>query len=389
MARHASHILLAAVLLLVGLGMVMLISTGMWSEDSRVDAYFSVRRQFGWLAVSVVVGGLVARLPYRFWLKLAPWMYVLACVLLALCFTPLFGVVRNGSHRWINLRALGLSAAQWQPSEFAKLALIMALAAWYVRIGDGHRRFFAGFLVPCAIILVPLALVGAEVDLGAAVLIGLASFAVIFAAGGNFPALLATVAAGIGGIYSAIMFIPNRARRFIEFFDVLKNPMAHLQDTGMQQVRAQMAFASGGLEGVGLGNGQQKILGLPYAHTDFIFPMVGEELGMWATLSVVSLYVVILVSGLLISLHAPDRFGKLLGVGAVVLIALQASLNIAVTTVCLPNKGLPLPFVSSGGSNLLFCLTCVGLLLSLHRDAVYPEDRAVCAMPRGRLTPRA
>ena len=364
MARHASHILLAAVLLLVGLGVVMLISTGMWSEDNRVDAYFSVRRQFAWLGLSVVVGGLVARLPYRIWLTLAPWMYLFACLLLVLCFTPVFGVVRNGSHRWINLRAVGLSAAQWQPSEFAKLALVMALAAWYVRIGDGNRRFFAGFVVPCVIILVPLGLVGAEVDLGAAALIGLASFAVLFAAGSNLLALGATVAAGVGGIYAAITSIPNRMRRFIEFFDVLKNPMAHLQDTGMQQVRAQMAFANGGLDGVGLGNGQQKILGLPYAHTDFIFPMVGEELGMIASLSVVFLYVVILVCGMLIALHSPDRFGKLLGTGAVILIALQALLNIAVTTVCLPNKGLPLPFVSYGGSNLLFCLTCVGLLLS-------------------------
>jgi cell division protein FtsW len=277
---------------------------------------------------------------------------------------------------------------QVQPSEFAKLALVMALAAWYVRIGGNHRRLIPGFVIPCAIVLVPVVLVGREVDLGGAALIGLAAFAVIFAAGGNLLALITTVLTGFGGIYLAIRLIPNRTRRFTEFLDVLKNPMDHLEDSGMQQVRAEMAFANGGWQGVGLGNGVQKTLGLPYAHTDFIFPMVGEELGLCATVAVVVLYVLILICGMLIALHAPDRFGKLLGVGAVVLIALQAALNIAVTTVCLPNKGLPLPFVSYGGSNLLFCLTCIGLLLSLHRHAVYPEDRAATALPRGRITPR-
>ncbi len=388
MARHAAHFLLGATLLLVGLGLVMLVSTGAWAEAGQEDAYFSVKRQFLFLSVGIVLCAALSRIPYLVWHRIVPWIYGLGCLLLVLCFVPMVGQSINGSARWVNLRAVGLTGAQVQPSEFAKLSVVMALAAWYARIGPRHREFGAGFMVPLGLVLVPVALVGREVDLGAASLIGLASFAVMFVAGANMWAVVGSILAGLAAIAGAIRFIPNRMTRFVEFLDVVKNPMAHLQDTGMQQVRAMMAFSNGGVGGAGLGNGEQKVMGLPYAHTDFIFPMVGEELGLVATLAVVFCYVVMLVSGMLIALHAPERFGKLLGMGLVALLALQATLNIAVTTACLPNKGLPLPLVSYGGSNLLFCLTAVGLLLNLHRHAVHPEATAAAALPR-RITPRA
>lgn len=389
MTRHASHVLLAVSALLIALGIVMLVSTGMWSGDSRVDAYFSLKRQLTWLGLAVILSAAASRIPFALWQRLAPWIYGAACMALALCFVPHVGVTINGSSRWFNLRSVGLGAAQIQPSEFAKLAVVIALAAWYARVGSRARELVAGFLVPGLIVVVPVALVGAEVDLGAAALIGLSAFAIMFAAGGNMWALVLSVLGGLGAIAAAIKVIPNRARRFTEFLDVLRNPMDHLWDSGMQQVRAMMAFSNGSTSGVGLGNGQQKILGLPYAHTDFIFPMVGEELGLWATLAVVFCYALLLIFGMLIALHAPGRFGKLLGIGCVVLIALQATLNIAVTTVCLPNKGLPLPFVSYGGSNLVFCLLCVGILINLHRHALYPEQKELGALKKRRVTPRA
>lgn len=388
MSKIASHILLACVVLLVGLGIVMLVSTGVWSNDHSSDDFFSLRRQLAWLGLSVVVCAVLSRMPLVWLERAAPWIFVLGCVLLALCFAPGIGVEVNGSRRWISLKSLGVPAAQVQPSEFAKLAVIIGLAAWYVRIGARGREFFAGYMLPAVMVAVPVGLIGCEVDLGAASLVALSAFALMFVAGANLPALGATVLAGLGGIYAAVLFIPNRAKRFTEFLDVLRNPMAHLEDTGMQQVRAMMAFANGSTSGVGLGAGTQKDE-LPFAHTDFIFPMVGEELGLVATLAVVVCYALILIFGMFIALHASTRFGRLLGVGCVVLIALQATLNIAVTTVCLPNKGLPLPFVSYGGSNLLFCLACVGLLLNLHRDAAYPESARPDGLPRRRITPRA
>ena len=389
MSRIASHVLIGSVLLLIGLGIVMLISTGMWSADQGGDAFFSLRRQLVWLGLSVVACTVVARMPMEWLQRLAPWIYVFGCVLLALCFAPGIGVEINGSRRWIGLKGLGLPGVQVQPSEFAKLAAVIGLAAWYVRAGVRSRSFLHGYLIPMMLVAVPVGLIGCEVDLGAAALVGLASFSLMFVAGANLPALGVTVLSGLGAIYAAVKYIPNRAKRFTEFLDVLRDPMAHLGDTGMQQVRAMMAFANGSTSGVGLGAGKQKVLGLPYAHTDFIFPMVGEELGLVATLSVVVCYALILIFGMFIALHAATRFGRLVGVGSVVLIALQATLNIAVTTVCLPNKGLPLPFVSYGGSNLLFCLICLGLLLNLHRTALYPEAARPQGMPRRRVTPRA
>lgn len=388
MARLAGHFLLAGALLLTALGLVMLVSTGAWADDARVDAYFSVKRQFVWLGVGVVVCLVASRLPYQWWQRLSPLVYAVACLLLAACFFPLVGERINGSARWVSGKAFGLGFLHFQPSEFAKLAVVIALAAWYVRVEEHSSRLMPGFMAPLLITALPLALVGMEVDLGAAALIGLAAFGLMFAAGANLLATVATVLGGAGAMWAAIRFIPNRTRRVTEFLDVLENPLAHLQDTGMQQVRAMMAFATGGAGGVGLGNGQQKMAGLPYAHTDFIFPMVGEELGLWATLLVVFCYVLILICGMSIALHAPDRFGRLLGLGVVTLIALQAMLNIAVTTACLPNKGLPLPFVSYGGSNLLFCMAGIGLLLNLHRQGVYPEEKVPAALPRGRFTPR-
>jgi cell division protein FtsW len=387
MARHAGHILITVVLALAAVGLIMLVSTGAWSNDGRVDIYYSVKRQFVWLAASVALCAVLSRTPYQWWRRFAPWVYAGACVLLVLCFVPLIGEERNGSSRWISGKNLDAPFIHLQPSEFAKLGVVLALAAWFVRIGPQSPRLVPGFLAPLVIVLVPLGLTAAEVDIGSAALLGLAAFALMFAAGANLVATGATVLGGLGAVWAAVTFIPNRARRFTEFLDVLRNPLDHLQDTGMQQVRGMMAFASGGSWGVGLGNGQQKIQGLPYAHTDFIFPMIGEELGLWATLLVIFCYVLLTVCGMLIALHAPDRFGKLLGLGVVLLISLQAVLNIAVTTTCLPNKGLPLPFVSYGGSNLICVMIGIGLLLNIHRQSRFDEPPPA-GMPKNRITPR-
>jgi len=389
MSKVASHVILGCVLVLIALGIVMLISTGMWSANEGADDFLNLRRQLAWLALGVVACVVASRVPIDWLQRMAPWLFVGACLLLVLCFIPGIGVTRNGSSRWIGLEAVGLPGVHLQPSEAAKLGLVIGLAAWYARIGVRSRELGTGFAVPMVLVAVPVGLVGFEVDLGTAALLGLSAFALMFVAGANIAALTATVMAGLAAIYGAITYIPNRAKRFTEFLDVLRDPMAHLGDSGMQQVRAMMAFANGSTTGVGLGAGKQKAQGLPHAHTDFIFPMVGEELGLVATLSVVLCYALILIFGMFIALHAATRFGRLMGVGVVVVVALQATLNIAVTTVCLPNKGLPLPFVSYGGSNLLLCLVGIGLLLNIHRDAVYPETERRRGLPRQRLTPRA
>jgi cell division protein FtsW len=179
------------------------------------------------------------------------------------------------------------------------------------------------------------------------------------------------------------MLLPERMGRLLAFL----HPGTSKQDAGWQQMQALIAWGSGGMEGLGLGNGRQKMMYLPYAHTDFIFPMIGEELGLRFSLLVVFLFVAIIVCGMTIALHAKDRFGLLLGCGLVSLIGLQAAVNIAVTTSLFPNKGLPLPFISYGGSNLVGCLFAIGLLLSVYRQARLEPVPARRTAMQVRVTP--
>jgi cell division protein FtsW len=189
---------------------------------------------------------------------------------------------------------------------------------------------------------------------------------------------------GLSGILVLATQMSERMGRLAAFLV----PQRFKEDAGLQQMQALIAWGSGGMEGLGLGNGRQKMLYLPYAHTDFIFPMIGEELGLRISLLVVFLFVIIIVCGMMIALHAKDRFGLLLGGGIVSLLGLQAAVNIGVTTSLLPNKGLPLPFISYGGSNLVACLFGVGLLLNIYRQGVLePANKKQTAM-QVRTTPR-
>jgi cell division protein FtsW len=229
-----------------------------------------------------------------------------------------------------------------------------------------------------------LSLIITEVDLGTTALIGASALVVMFVAGTNLALLGVFSLGGIGGLLFVATHLSERMARLVAFMD----PQRFKQDAGLQQMQALIAWGSGGMEGLGLGNGRQKMLYLPYAHTDFIFPIIGEELGLRFSLLVVFLFVVIIVCGTLISLHAKDRVGLLLGAGVVSLLALQAAVNIGVTTSLLPNKGLPLPFISYGGSNLAASLFGIGLLLNIYRQGVLePVDKKRTTLQM-RTTPR-
>ncbi len=362
MSQRAGSILLTVVIMLVTLGLVMLVSTGAWSEDAKIDLYFDVKRQFQWLCVGTGACIFFALVDYHVWEKWAAWIFGIACLLLLCCFVPGVGMRLNGAARWVRA---GVAALSFQPSELAKLATIFLVAKWYGSIETECRTWWNGFLRPLGMIVLPVLLISAEPDIGTAAVLGSVGLAIMFAAGARLRGVGSVLLMGALAIAAAVRFIPNRLERFTAFLHLDK--VEYQQGLGLQQYRALLAFGTGGIGGAGLGNGAQKTV-LPYAHTDFIFPMIGEELGLWATLLVVFCFVVLLVTGLLISLQAPDRFGKLTGIGLVTMLGLQAALNIAVTTACLPNKGLPLPFISYGGSNLACCLAAVGLLLNIHRQ---------------------
>ncbi len=379
MHRKSAYLLVLAVLALLVIGIVMLFSTSAFARDSRGDVYFFIRRQSIWLGIGFVICLVTAAVDYHFWQRTWWLWFGLALAALALCFAPGIGMRINGSNRWI-----GGGGFTFQPSELAKLAVIFFLAWWFTRFEKQSGELVRGFLAPLLVVALPLLLIVLEVDLGTTALVGATAFVVMFLAGTN-PVLLGGVAlSGVAGLLFVATQMTERMGRLVAFMD----PEKFKEDAGLQQMQALLAWGSGGLEGLGLGNGRQKMLYLPYAHTDFIFPIVGEELGLRFSLLVVFLFVVIIVCGTLIALHAKDRFGLLLAGGVVSLVALQAAVNIGVTTSLLPNKGLPLPFISYGGSNLVACLFGVGLLLSVYRQGVLePASRRRVTM-QVRATPR-
>jgi cell division protein FtsW len=377
--RKSAYILFLAVLGMLVIGIVMLFSTSAFAKDSHGDMYYFVKRQSVWLGIGLVGCAVASLIDYHFWQRTWWIWFAAAMVALTLCFIPHIGMRINGSRRWIGIHAL-----TFQPSEIAKIAAVFFLAFWFSRYESESNRIVRGFVLPLAVIAALLALIVTEVDLGTTALIGGTAFVMMFVAGTNLPLLGALSLGGIGSIFYIAKNIPQRMTRLAAFWD----PEKFKDDAGLQQMQALIAWGSGGMEGLGLGNGRQKFAYLPYAHTDFIFPMIGEELGLRVSLLVVFLFVVIIVCGLMIALHAKDRFGLLLGCGTISLLALQAAVNIGVTTSLLPNKGLPLPFISYGGSNLVACLFGIGLLLSIYRQGVLEPANKKRVTLDARITPR-
>ncbi len=345
----------------------MLCSTGAFARDAHGDSYLFLRQQVKWLGIGILVCLAAARVDYHFWRRTWWVGYGGSLVLLAMCFMPVVGKRLNGSSRWINLHFV-----TFQPSEIAKFAAIVALAWWFSRDEKLPGEFRRGFVYPLMLSGVLMGLIAPEVDMGTTALIGASTFAIMFVAGTKIRYLAPMILCGFAGLGVAITKMPERMNRFLAFLYPEKYPA-----DAYQQLQGLIALGSGGMEGLGLGNGRARMAYLPFAHTDFIFPTFGEELGLRFTLLIVFIYIVIIMAGAVIAFRARDRFGLLLGFGLVVIIALQAGLNIGVTTALLPNKGLPLPFISYGGSNLVFCLLSVGVLINIYRQGL--SDREVKA----------
>jgi cell division protein FtsW len=379
MHRKSAYILFLAVLGLLVIGIIMLFSTSAFAHNIHGDVYFFIKRQAIWFGIGLVACTFAALIDYHFWQR-TWWLWItVALIALALCYVPHLGMRINGSRRWV-----GYGQFIFQPSELAKIAALFFLAAWFSRYENAGNNWLFGFVLPLAIIGVLAVLVLGEVDLGTTALLGTTAFVVMFVAGANPLWLGITSFAGLGALLVVATQISERMGRLSAFLD----PQSAKDDAGLQQMQALIAWGSGGIGGLGLGNGRQKMLYLPYAHTDFIFPIIGEELGLRFSLLVIFLFVVIVVCGIMIAMHAKDRFGLLLGCGVISLLALQAAVNIGVTTSLLPNKGLPLPFISYGGSNLVACMFGVGLLLNIYRQGVLEPAHQQSATMRARTTPR-
>jgi len=380
MQRHSLPILLTGVSFLIVVGIVMLVSTCAFSaQASSDDAYREAKRQAVWLLLGSGVCVWASLKDYRFWKRGVWWFYGGAALLLALCFVPGIGMEINGERRWI-----GYSAFQLQPSEFAKIVVVVCVAYWFSRYPDAGQRFGRGFLAPLTLAGALIALVLFEVDIGTTAVLAGTVFVMLFVAGVDWRYLTGLTGASVAGFIAMMSYAPDRVTRLMAFLD----PEAHKLGAGFQQWISLMAIGSGGLTGRGIGEGRLKMLYMPFAHTDFIFPMIGEELGLIFTTLVVIGFIFLCVAGMSIAFHAADRFGALLATGLTTYLVLQAFLNIGVTTAILPNTGLPLPFISYGGSSLVFSLAAVGILINIWRQGVRAEKDRRDLMTARRFTPR-
>jgi len=357
--KLAVTLLVFCVTALLALGLTMLYSSTMGQPGAH---YFL--KQLVWcpFALALCVGA--ASLDYRLLKKIAVPLLITSVVLLGLVLEHHIGLRINNARRW-----LGHGSLRLQPSELAKLSLIIALA-WY---GEHFQRqmhtWKRGVVFPAAIVAVVLGLIFVEPDRGTTILMASVAGIMLVIAGVRWVYIVPSVCAALSALAISLYYDPMRSRRISAWL----NMEQHKEGVGYQAYHAMLALGSGGWTGLGLGNGLQKLGFVPENHTDFILSIIGEELGAVATLLVVLGFVTILSCGLFIACSARDTFVLLLGSGISFLIALQALINIGVTTSALPNKGLPLPFVSYGGSNLLIMLASIGLLISIARQTRAPE----------------
>ncbi len=353
-----ASVLVGIVLVLITLGIVMLASTsGVHGETQFGDASYFLKRQALALALAIPVFFVMARIDYRLWRMGAIPLYVVTVVLLIMALTPGIGVTIKGSSRWIRFGPY----FNFQPSELAKMTVVIFLAWYMTRMQRRAGEFLKGLVVPLILLGMIAGLIFLAPDFGTTMLVGLAGMILMFVGGTRIGYLLVTGISG-GALFAiAVMQDALRMRRVIAFL----NPYEYARDEAYQLLNAIYAFVVGGPRGVGLGQSLQKRFYLPESHTDFIFAIIGEELGLTASLGVVLLFAALFCCGVRISMHAPDLFGKITAFGITLIITLQAAFNIAVVTGCLPTKGLPLPFISYGGSSLFVTTAMIGLLVNI------------------------
>lgn len=355
------------ILALCSFGALMVYSSSVYVAERIYSGnqYYYFKREVMWLIMGFGAMALMYKIPIDLVKRLAPIIYLVSLLCLILVFSPL-GVTVNGATRWIGLEkiARSLGFVRFQPSEALKYSMIIILAWWYERVRRDAGTFVKGAVIPACIMGMGLALALAGRDLGTPLLIAMVGGAICFAAGMKFRYItVGIVTVGVLGCYY-IIHEPYRVKRIMAFL----NPMADPLGTGYQNLQALMAICSGKLTGLGIGNSLMKMEYLPEAHTDFIYAVIGEELGFCGSAAVIAAFFLLVVVMWRLVSKIDDTFCRLTAFGIALVIGSQAIANIGVVTATLPNKGMGLPFISYGGSSLLFLLGACGLFLNMVKN---------------------
>jgi len=360
--QHYDRTLLFAVLMLVVISVVMVYSSSsVVALTTYDDAAFFMKRQLQWATIGLALMAVFMRIDHRHFSdqRVVIALMALALALFASTLMPGVGRMINGSRRWLRLGMLS-----FQPSELAKVALVAYLSYYMAKKGDRLRDFMNGLAPAYVVTAVFLGVAALQPDFGSALTFAGVACVMLFAGGANVLHLGFTALAALPFMYFAVVHKAYRWRRIISFLDPWSDP----QGAGHQIIQSFLAFGSGGVFGRGLGEGRQKLFFLPERHSDFIYAVIGEELGLIGALAVLLLFLIILWRGVRIALAAGDAFSRLLALGITLLICMQGLINMAVVTGLLPTKGIALPLVSYGGSSLVITMAALGVLLNISRE---------------------
>lgn len=356
------YIILFVVITLMTIGLIMILSaSSIRAQTLYDDSYYLFKHQLVWSLFGIAGLTIFMNIDYHIYQRYARLIMLLTVLGLMLVLIPGIGHIAGGSRRWI-----GIGSLQVQPSELAKLGVVIYLSYYFSRKKDKINFFFNGVLPPVIILGLVFGLILMEPDLGTGVTIAGTIFVMLFAAGARISHLTALVFSGIPLLFYFIMSEDYRRERLFSFLDPWADPL----DTGYHIIQSLLALGSGGIFGVGLGNSKQKFLYLPEPGTDFIFAVLGEELGLIGTITVLGLFFLFAWRGLKIASLVPDMFGSMLAVGITIMVILQAIVNIGVVTASMPITGITLPFISYGGTSLTIMLSGVGILLNISRQVM-------------------
>lgn len=347
------------VTVLIAIGIVMIYSaSAIYAYGNMHDSLYFLKRHLIYLSVGLVMMFMVMSIDINLLRKMAKPLMIITIILLIAVLIPHIGRQTAGARRWFKFGLLN-----FQPSELAKITIILYMAEFIARKGTEMKSFIYGCLPAVIVLGAVVGLVLLEPDLGTAVTIAIISFILLFVGGVRLSYITAFFIASLPVLYFLLFRVPYRKKRIMIFL----NPWSDKRGTGFQIIQSFIALGSGGLFGVGLGQSRQKLFYLPASHTDFIFSIIGEELGFIGAASVLILFGLFVWQGMKVAFKALGTFERSLSLGIVSLIAIEAMINIGVTAGALPTKGLPLPFISYGGSGLIFHLTAVGLLLNVAK----------------------